>query len=1080
MDQRFGGESQLRNDSVSPRPPARGGAVFGGLGGNASIGDPAWIERDAGPVYAVIAGVTISVFIADLLTQLGIAVWILYLIPIIVSFVLWHPLMPLSLAGAATGLMVLGFFMSPAGVDAHFGLVNRIFGGITAWTMGAAGYLFISGKRAVRRQEWFQAGQVGLAERMGGELTLPQLGDNVLRYLAEHLGAQAAAIYIRDGHSFRRSATYAVPDGCGIPDEIGLGDGLLGQALKDGRGFVLRDVPDGYLSYGSALGRDRPRHLLVVPVKADGDVNAAIELGFAGEIGETHMEMVERVSQAIGTAVRSSTYRARLQELLEETRRQAEELQKQSEELRASNEELEEQSRVLEASQARLEQQQTELERTNAELEEQTSLLEAQRSDLERSQAALQSQASALEQASRYKSEFLANMSHELRTPLNSSLIMARLLADNRDGNLTSEQVRYAETIETSGNDLLTLINDILDLSKVEAGRVDVHVEPIGVARLVDKLARTFQPVAQQRGLGFRTDIAVGTPELVETDPQRIEQVLKNFLSNALKFTESGEVALAVGTAPDGRVAFSVRDTGIGIKPEQRQIIFEAFRQADGTTNRKYGGTGLGLSISRELSRLLGGEILLDSEVGRGSTFTLLLPPVYDHALVRPRAEQLAGGGAAPVQAEGVVFPPVVSHNPAPPAPVARLHRIEDDRETLTGDSRIILVVEDDPSFARILYVIAREQGFQCLIAETADEGVAMARQYLPHAVILDIELPDHTGLSVLDRLKHNVRTRHIPVHVVSGHDYTQAALSLGAIGYLLKPAKREQLVEALQHLEQRLDRKVRRILVVEDDASQLEGMRLLLASSGVETVGAASAAECLRHLEERTFDCMVLDLSLPDISGFDLLDELSRDEERAFPPVIVYTGRDLSSDEELRLRRYSKSIIVKGAKSPERLLDEITLFLHQVVSDLPGEQQRVLTQALNRDSALEGRRILVVEDDVRNIFAVTSIFEPQGSVVQIARNGREALDALERSKSAGQRIDLVLMDVMMPEMDGLTATRKIRERPEWKGLPIIALTAKAMPDDQEQCLAAGANDYMAKPLNVEKLLSLVRVWMPR
>ena len=1020
-----------------------------------------------------------GVFIGDILTPLGLAVWILYLVPIIISFVLWRPLTPPILAGATTVFLVLGFFMSPPGVDTHLAVTNRICGGLTAWSMGAAGYLFIRAKRAVRRQEWFQAAQVGLSERMGGELTLTQLGDNALRYIAEYLGAQAAAIFVRDGHSFRRCASYAVPSGSGIPDEIGLGDGLLGQALKDGRRLLLRDVPEGYLYFGSSLGRDRPRNLLVVPIKADDEIIAAIELGFAGEVGEMHVEMVDRVSQAIGVAVRSSKYRTRLQELLEETKRQAEELQKQGEELRASNEELEEQSRVLEASQARLEQQQVELEQTNAELEEQTHLLEAQRADLERSQAALRTQARELEQASRYKSEFLANMSHELRTPLNSSLIMARLLADNREGNLSPEQVRYAETIEASGNDLLSLINDILDLSKIEAGRVEVHAEPVIVARLVEKLARTFQPVAHERGLRFRTEVGVDAPELVETDAQRIEQVLKNFLSNAFKFTEGGEVALYVGKAPDGRVTFSVRDTGIGIKPEQRQVIFEAFRQADGTTNRKYGGTGLGLSISRELARLLGGEIDLVSDVGHGSTFTLLIPPSYDPAQVRPRGEGASDWGSARISADAS-SPSIIKKPSAPPAPAARSSVVEDDREALTGDSRVILVVEDDPSFARILYDLAREQGFQCLIAETADEGVAMARQFLPHAVVLDMHLPDHTGLSVLDRLKHNVSTRHIPVHVVSAHDYTQTALSLGAIGYLLKPAKRGQLVEAFQSLEQRLDRKVRRVLVVEDDFNQLESLRLLLKANDVETVGATSASECLRHLEQTTFDCMVLDLTLPDISGFDLLDELSRDETRAFPPVIVYTGKDLSPDEELRLRRYSKSIIVKGAKSPERLLDEVTLFLHQVVSDLPGEQQRALAQAMNRDSALEGRRILVVEDDVRNIFAVTSIFEPHGAFVQIARNGREALEALERSKSTDQAIDLVLMDMMMPEMDGLTATRRIREKLEWKGLPVIALTAKAMPDDQEQCLAAGANDYMAKPLDVEKLLSLARVWMPR
>jgi CheY-like chemotaxis protein/nitrogen-specific signal transduction histidine kinase len=706
-------------------------------------------------------------------------------------------------------------------------------------------------------------------------------------------------------------------------------------------------------------------------------------------------------------------------------------------------------------------------------LEEQSQHLAAQRDELNRAKLSVEAQARDLQQASQYKSDFLANMSHELRTPLNSSLILAKLLADNRDGNLSAEQVKFAETIHAAGNDLLALINDILDLSKIEAGKMEVRPERVRVSQLLENLSRTFQPVAGQKGLTYQAHAAPGAPEVLETDPQRLEQILKNLLGNALKFTEQGEVTLEVRAAPGAQVAFSVRDTGIGISPQQQEMIFEAFRQADGTTNRKYGGTGLGLSISRELARLLGGELSVESEVGRGSIFTVRVPLVYNAAGVPERPAPAPSRSPEPLPAPA----------PEPPRSAAapRPRYVEDDRERLTGTRRVVLVVEDDEPFARILLDLAHQLNFHCLIAPSAEEALGLAAQFLPSAVILDIGLPDHSGLSVLDRLKQDARTRHIPVHVVSGGDYAQTALSLGAVGYMLKPVKREELEQAFHSLESRLTQKMRRVLVVEDDAVQLDSLQQLLRSQDVETAGVRTAAECLERLKTSTFDCMVLDLSLPDASGLSLLETLSREDRYSFPPVIVYTGRDLTADEEQQLRRYSKSIIIKGAKSPERLLDEVTLFLHQVVSELPAEQQRMLEKARSRDAALEGRRILVVEDDVRNVFALTSILEPRGAEIRIARNGREALEALERYQHLPeQAADLVLMDIMMPEMDGLTATREIRKRSEWKRLPIIALTAKAMKDDQEQCLEAGANDYMAKPLDVEKLLSLVRVWMPR
>ena len=945
--------------------------------------------------------------------------------------------------------------------------------GILAAILGIAltlviGVLVYRAALARQRQTWLQLGQMGLAEAMLGDLTVQALGDNILDFLAPYLGAQAGVLFAGEGDKFVRVAQLGVPADASIPERFGMREGLLGRVAADGRPVIVEDVPEGYLTVASALGRDKPRHLLIAPLTADGVVNAVVEFGFFRPIDANIRTLLEQISGPAGVALLSARYRTELQNLLEETQRQAEELQVQSEELRVSNEELEEQGRALKEQQARLEQQQVELEQTNVQLEEQAQQLELQRDDLEASSAAVELKARELEQASRYKSDFLANMSHELRTPLNSLLILSKLLSDNAKGNLSDEQVQYARTIQSSGNDLLNLINDILDLSKIEAGHVQVQPEIVSLKQLASDLHRTFDPIAGERRLKFAVDIAKDCPPAVTTDRQRLEQILKNLLSNAFKFTEKGGVDLRI-TRTGERLSLAVSDTGIGVSAEQHQGIFEAFRQADGAINRKYGGTGLGLSISRELARLLGGSIALESTPRKGSTFTVTIPVAYDPAEVAPRPEPAAP--AAPGEAAAAP-PPRISATP---------FSVDDDREHLESARRILLVVEDDQAFAGIVRDLAREAGFQCLVAGTAEGALDLAKRYKPSAVVLDVGLPDQSGLAVLDRLKRDDATRHIPIHVVSAADHAQTALSLGAVGYLVKPVKREDLADALTALEAQLTRTVRRVLIVEDDAVQRDAVGKLLASGEVETVGAGTAAECLRLLKEQTFDCMVLDLTLPDASGFSLLETLSKEGDYAFPPVIVYTGHELSAEEEQQLRRYSSSIIIKGAKSPERLLDEVSLFLHQVVSELPAEQQRMIHEARNRDAVLEGRRILIVEDDVRNVYSLTNILEPRGAVVEIARNGEEALEALERQpKDAAEPIKLVLMDVMMPVMDGLDATRRIRKDPRWAKLPIIMLTAKAMPDDQERCLSAGANDYMAKPLDVDKLLSLVRVWMPR
>ncbi|MDQ0349133.1 response regulator [Ancylobacter vacuolatus] len=1030
-------------------------------------------------LYVLLAALTALVFLADLSFPLGVAVWVIYFIPVVLAFLAWRTHVPLVTAAAVTSVIVAGYMVDRPGIDPSIALLNRSMGTATVWILAATGFFFIRNKLAVRREEWIRTAQVDLSRRMMGDLSSQELGERVLAFLAERLGAQAALFYARDHDAFARAASYGVPAEAPVPARISRGDGLVGQVIADNRSFTVDAVPEGYLYFGSSLGKAKPDWLLLTPTREDDAVNGVLELGFRRKPGAEALEFLERTAGAVGVALRSAQYRTRLEELLEETRRQAEELRAHGEELTSANEELHEQSQALQESQRRLERQQAELEEFNAQLEEQTQLLEAQRDDLARTQGALKERANDLATASRYKSEFLANMSHELRTPLNALLIMARLLGENRHGNLTEDQVGFAQMIETSGNDLLTLINDILDLSKIEAGKLELKPQQVAIAALAEKLIRSFEPQAAQKGVALRAEVAPHVPQLLESDPQRLEQVLKNFLSNAIKFTAQGEVVLAIDTDPDDHVVFAVRDSGIGIAEEQQEAIFEAFRQADGTIDRRYGGTGLGLSISRELTVLLGGEIQLESRLGEGSTFSLVVPTrfrgiVVDSASPAPPTRSGRRSPAARKDAPRPV-PADEAATLSPRAPAG----IDDDRARLTAGSRVILVVEDDLAFARILLDLAHELGFQCIVTTTADDGVIAARQYLPHAVVLDMGLPDHSGLTVLDRLKHDARTRHIAVHVVSASDYEQTALAYGAVSYMMKPVRRDELVQALERLEFRMARQLRRILIVEDDPAQLRGLSELLSAKEVETVGAATAAEALARLESETFDCMVLDMTLPDATGFDLLSRLADNEAAAFPPVIVYTARELTDAEELRLRRYSKSIIIKGAKSPERLIDEVTLFLHQVVSDLPVQQQKLLATSLNRDARLEGRHILVVEDDVRNVFALTSIFEPHGARVQIARNGREALEFLEKAEG-GPPIDLVLMDVMMPEMDGLTATREIRRRPGWETLPVIMLTAKAMADDQEQCLAAGANDYLAKPLDVDKLLSLARVWMSR
>jgi CheY-like chemotaxis protein len=635
-------------------------------------------------------------------------------------------------------------------------------------------------------------------------------------------------------------------------------------------------------------------------------------------------------------------------------------------------------------------------------------------------------------------------------------------LADNQKGNLDEEQVKFANTIYSAGNDLLNLINDILDISKVEAGKLDLVPEDILLARLIEGLRMTFEPLAGQKHLQFTTIVEPTAPRTMFVDRQRVEQIIKNLLSNAIKFTEAGHVTLTVTGKQDGQIAFAVTDSGIGISPDQQESIFEAFRQADGTTSRRYGGTGLGLSISRDLAVLLGGTISICSTPGKGSTFTLLLPtkapaimPVITRSTLVAPTSVTPASIAAPVSIVVPSFP--------------------DDRDSEKHSARTVLVIEDEVEFARILYDLAHEMQYRCLVSHGAADGLQTAMTYVPDAILLDMGLPDGSGMSLLQQLKTDPKTRHIPVHICSASDRTEVALQMGAVGYVTKPTSREQLRQVFQKLESKFSQKMKRILLVEDDARQRESVVHLISDSDVEIIAVATGEEAMALLRTTVFDCMIIDLKLPDIQGEELLQRMSSEEICCFPPVIVYTGRNLTRDEEANLLKYSRSIIIKGARSPERLLDEVTLFLHKVESELSVERQSMLKTLRSRDRVFEGRRILIVDDDVRNIFALTSALEQKGAVIEIGRNGFEAIEKLDQTPE----IDLVLMDVMMPGMDGLEATRRIRSDPRFQKLPIIAITAKAMKDDQEQCLQAGTSDYLAKPIDLDRLYSLVRVWMP-
>jgi CheY-like chemotaxis protein/signal transduction histidine kinase len=1014
---------------------------------------------------------SLTVFVLDTRTPIGVADFVFYFIPAAVAIFSRNPYTPLITALGTTLLAIMGYILSPSGIDSTIGLYNRIFATVATWAIAILVNRIIISRNENEHFTWIKNGMAELAIKIRGELSQAELNRKLLSFLSNYTGFKMATAYVLTdgGKTLEFVAGHALPQDFN-PAEISLGNGLIGNAALEGKIVEFDNIPSDFYKISSSLGEMSPRYIIIVPLKSYDEVVAVLELSFQSEPSPLVKDFLKEMTEMAAVAIRSSQHKTRLAELLHESQQLSEELQAQQEELRVTNEELEQQTRAVKDSYTKMENQQAELEQTNQQLEEQAQILENQKTlmdernrDLTQAQMALMEKTKELELSSSYKSEFLANMSHELRTPLNSSLILAKLLSDNKTKNLTSEQVKYAEIIYSSGSDLLNLINDILDLSKVEAGKLNIEPETIHLSEMIQSMDQVFKPLAMQKHLDFVIEPHPTLPKTIFTDRQRLEQILKNFLSNAFKFTQKGFVKLII-TPQDKEIAFTVADSGIGIAPHQKEVIFEAFRQADGTTNRKYGGTGLGLSISKELTKLLHGNISVESSPGKGSEFTITIPQSFNEASTTNKS--------VTSEFSKMTQPEVIK----PKEHESVQFSFQDDREKTSSTSRRILIIEDDETFAKILFDLAHEMNFDALVAPTGEEGLWLVEKHHPQAILLDIRLPDYNGLMVLDQLKMNAKTRHIPVHVLSSSDFSKSALEMGAMGYLMKPVKRELLQEAFKHLSSLLAQKMKHVLVVEDNEVQKEHITQLVSGPDIKVEAVGTAAEALERLSKKTYDCMVMDLTLPDLTGHELLDELSRENSLySYPPVIIYTARDLTIEEEERLRKYSDSIIIKGAKSPERLLNEVTLFLHRVETDLPPERQRMLRDLRSREKSLDNRKILIVDDDVRNIFALTSALESYGANIIVARNGLEALDKV----AVEDKLDLVLMDIMMPEMDGYEAIKRIRLNKTQKALPIIALTAKAMKNDQEKCLAVGANDYMAKPIDMDKLISLIRVWLP-
>jgi signal transduction histidine kinase/DNA-binding response OmpR family regulator/HAMP domain-containing protein len=940
-------------------------------------------------------------------------------------------------------------------------------------------------------QDWLKTNLAKVTRMLQGHTDLVTVSKLVLSELTPLVNAQQGVFYTQvkrgEESSLELLASYASKPNKHLLKTLRIGEGLVGQCAYEKKRILLEDVPDDYIRVSSILGSATPLNIIILPVLFEGEVKAVVELASLRKFSETHLSFLDQLTESIGVVFNTIEANMRTESLLEQSQSLTKELQSQQEELKETNDRLEQQAQNLQNSEKLLKNQQEELQRTNEQLEEKAKLLSEQmrqveykNREVEQAKAALEEKAEQLALSSRYKSEFLANMSHELRTPLNSLLILAKLLADNAGNNLMPKQIDYAQTIYAAGTDLLSLINDILDLAKIESGTVTLDIAPERFSGLRDYVERTFRQVAQDKGLGFTVDAAPGLPAVIYTDEKRLQQILKNLLSNAIKFTEKGKVDLRIALAKSGWtpghpqldaaekvVAFAVTDTGIGIPENKKKVIFEAFQQADGTTSRKYGGTGLGLSISRELTRLLGGEIRVESDPGKGSTFTFYLPLAHE-----PAGAEATTPNSAPEEPKlGPAYAKRSSGSPGPQP------QVSDDRENIQPGDRVVLIVEDDAKFAATLLDVARESGFKGVVALDGKTALVLVKELAPDAITLDLKLPDMDGWAVLDLLKHDPKTRHVPVSVISVTDQMHKCLHMGALGTVRKPAVKEALQEALAKTRRMIEHEIRTLLVADGNDAERASITEALREEDVQITGVRAGKQALDALRKNQFDCMVLGSTLRDMTAIDLIKKIVQSETASELPIVIYETDPRSGSERDKLRKLAEVAVLKNARTLDAVLEETTLFLHQTVGDLPTNKRHQLLTTIQRATPdLAGRKVLIVDDDIRNIFALTGALEQHGITVLNAENGKDGLETLKNNPG----IDVVLMDIMMPELDGYDTIRIIRRLEEFKNLPIIAVTAKAMKGDREKCIEAGASDYISKPVNIEQLLSLLRVGLAK
>ena len=976
-------------------------------------------------------------------------------------------------------------------------------------------------------KNWLLTGNSELNEKLIGDQSITQLANNTISFLCKYLNANIGAVYLfnEKDNTLMLNGKFAFSSAQDTKENFKLNEGLIGQAAWEQKQIFLTDISEDQIRITSSVLDAKPKNLLITPFLLDGKTIGVIEIGKLTDFNKTEKEFInismnsiaisvntvqqaeekekraaelgiankelafqneekEKRAAELGIANKELAYQndekeKRAAELAianeelayqneekekravelsfanKELSNQAEELQIQQEELRQLNEELEQQAQNLK-------QQQEELQMTNEELEEQTQSLEEKNKEVQASKNDIEKKTKQLEISSKYKSEFLANMSHELRTPLNSLLILSKDLSENRKKNLDDVQVESAEIIYKSGHDLLVLINEVLDLSKIEAGKMAINIEKVALKNFTDNLLRDFKHQAEQKGLTILCKLADGLPEFIRTDSQRLNQILKNLLSNAIKFTEKGTVTISIDPNTETTLNISVTDTGIGISEDKQSAIFEAFQQAEGGTSRKYGGTGLGLSISRELAKLLEGEIKVKSNLDKGSTFSLIIP-LEIHPVEESETE---------IQVKPISYTPRSEND----INYVNHPTIEDDRDTINADDKVVLIIEDDRNFASILLKQANKKGFKCLSASSGEDGLLLAAKYKPQAIILDMGLPGIKGKQVLHELKANPSVRHIPVHIISANDRSLEPIREGAVEYLMKPISKDGLEEAFIRIENFVDRKIKNLLIIEDSENSRKAMKVLIGNGDVKCYEAATGKEALEMFEHNHIDCIILDIGLPDMTGFELIHKLGDVKAHNLPPIIVYTGKELTKEENNLLHKYAESIIIKGIKSEERLLDETALFLHRTINNLPKSKQIMIHNLHDKEAIFHSKKILLVDDDMRNVFALSKVLQERGMEVIKSENGKNALSMLDVHTG----IDLILMDIMMPEMDGYEAMKRIRTQIKFRNLPIIALTAKAMKDDKQKCIDAGANDYITKPIDVERLLSLMRVWLSK